>query len=108
MGWPEPPREEMLGMMDESEISQLWTDLIHELMDDTYAGRVHGNRRTYDAGCKGPLCTKAVRDHARRRQNTGISEKYRYIDPLLEFWAPIARARIRLAIESARLSIAGE
>lgn len=108
MGWPQPPDEAMLGPMEDSEIAQLWTDLIQELMDERYAGRVHGNRRTYDSGCKGPLCTKAVRDHARRRQNTGMSERYRYIDPLLEFWSPIAKARLQTALDAVRVLLVQE
>jgi len=80
-------------MLDD-ELSELWNDLIHELLDESYIGRRHENRRTYDAGCHGPLCRKATREHGRRRASTKPSERYQTIDAILEFWYPIAAQRI--------------
>ena len=100
MAFPQPP-EEMLGTLEDFEVAELWTCLIQELMDEAYAGRTHNNRRTYDAGCRGPLCLMATRHHARRRQGTGPSDRYKYVDMLLQFWVPIARQRIIAAQRAA-------
>jgi hypothetical protein len=81
------------GLSDE-ELSELWTTLVMELMNPTYAGRTHQNRRTADAGCKGPLCRKAVREHGRRRMGTSPNERFKYVDEILTYWHPIAVKRI--------------
>lgn len=91
-----PSRLHDNGMTD-AELSDLWHKLIVELLDTEYAGRTHGSRRTYDAGCKGPLCSKGVREHARRRNSTGPNVRYKFVDPILEFWTPIATERIASA-----------
>lgn len=78
------------------ELEQLWYEVVKELTDPEYRNRTHGSRRTCEAGCNGPLCRKAVRDHGRRRQQSQPSEKYRYIDPILEFFKRDAEQQIRL------------
>lgn len=84
--------------MTDVELAKLWSDLIRELMNPNLSGRTHGNRRTYDAGCQGPLCMKAVRENARRRREHGTSEKYLFVDQILAFWYP----RAAMAIQDAR------
>ncbi len=76
------------------ELADLWKALIIELMDEDYIGRRHENRRTYDAGCHGPMCRKAIREHGRRRASTQPSEKYATLDAILEYWYPLAKDRI--------------
>lgn len=76
------------------ELEELWRELVVELMADRFAGRTHGNRRTYDAGCTGPMCRKDVREHGRRRNKTTPSERYKYLDLILEVWYPIAMDRV--------------
>jgi len=77
----------------------LWNELIVEFLDDDYAGRTHGHRRTYDAGCKGPACRKAARDHSRRRNKSEPSDETKALDALIEAWVPVVVGRIILARE---------
>lgn len=84
------------GLTDQ-ELTDLWHQLIVELLDTEFITRTHQNRRTYDAGCKGPLCSKATREHSRRRSSGQPNERYVYIDSILEAWKPVAEARIAAA-----------
>jgi hypothetical protein len=90
----------------ENDLNELWYDLCAELMDNKFAGRTHGNRRTRDAGCEGPLCRKAVREHGRRRNSTAPSARYESLDLLLDTWFPIATARLAQAREKILQQIA--
>lgn len=83
--------------MPDSELAELWHALVVELLDSDYIGRAHQNRRTYDAGCQGPLCRKAAREHSRRRISAEPKLKYVYLDGILDAWKPVAEARIRVA-----------
>lgn len=95
MSWPALPDELDGHDMTDSELAELWHKLIVELLDTDYIGRTHHNRRTYDAGCKGPLCGKAVREHGRRRQQVQApSQRYFWIDQIIAYWHPIAVKRI--------------
>lgn len=78
-------------------LDALWFELCMELADVKLMGRTHGNRRTYDAGCSGPMCIKATREHSRRRTQSKASGKYYWIDPILDVWYPIALERLREA-----------
>lgn len=78
-------------------LDRLWFELCMELADIKLMGRTHGNRRTYDAGCSGPMCGRAVREYARRRSSGSATGKYRWIDPILELWYPVAEERLREA-----------
>lgn len=42
-------------------------DVNDELSNPRLANRTHGSRATYALGCRGPLCSIAERDRARRR-----------------------------------------
>jgi hypothetical protein len=75
----------------------LWFQLCMELADLNFMGRTHGNRRTYDAGCGGPMCMKATREYARRRSSAQPSGKYFWIDPILDIWYPVALGRLEEA-----------
>lgn len=93
MGIPELPERFIDHGMTEQELGELWHALIVELLDNEYTNRTH-NKRTYDAGCRGPLCRKATREAGRRRHKTAIHEKYLFVDPILDFWLPLATERI--------------
>lgn len=97
MSVPDVPFDLRDHGLGNDELAELWQKLVVELLDTRFSGRTHCNRRTYDAGCRGPLCGKAVREHGRRRNQTTPNEKYRYIDAILEYWRPIAVARIEAA-----------
>lgn len=100
MSWPEVPFDVTEHGLSDEELAELWHALIVELLNTELSGRTHHNRRTYDAGCRGPLCSKSTREYARRRNATAPNEKYRYIDPILDYWYPVAMQRIHNARES--------
>lgn len=77
----------------------VWNEIIKELLDEEYLGRTHGNRRTYDVGCKGPICRKAARDHARRRNQSEPTPDMKQLDLLIEAWTSVAVGRIVWARE---------
>lgn len=81
----------------EIDLDELWNGICTELVHNDYFNRTHGNRRTYDAGCHGPVCGKSARVHARRRTSTVPSERYRYIDPIIDWWYEVARSRLDAA-----------
>jgi hypothetical protein len=86
------------GALDEAQLGELWHQICVEVMDEKYAGRMHGNRRTYDAGCQGPACKKASREHGRRRTQVATpSAKYQYVDLIVAAWFPVATDRVAKA-----------
>jgi hypothetical protein len=78
----------------EINLEVLWKTLCQEILDRKYANRTHGHRRTYDAGCHGPACSRASRDHVRRRSGNGASEYYLAYDAIVAYWYPIAITRV--------------
>jgi hypothetical protein len=61
-----------------------------ELANKQFVGKIHGRRSTRNAGCTGPLCKKALRDHGRqimreiRETTTGHRRSaYSEVEPLL-------------------------
>lgn len=97
MSVPTLPEDLIDHGMTDDELADLWHKLVVELLNSQYSGRTHHNRRTYDAGCRGPLCCKSVREYGRRRSQTSPNEKYKYIDPILDHWKPVAVERIEVA-----------
>ncbi len=93
---PTLPEDLRDGEIYGEELVNLWKALIIELMDEDYIGRRHENRRTYDAGCHGPMCRKAIREHGRRRASTQPSEKYATLDAILDYWYPKAKEQIAI------------
>lgn len=47
-------------------------DITAELTDPAHLNRTHGSDPTYDAGCRGPLCSKA---HADKKFSRSIRQK---------------------------------
>lgn len=92
--WPEIPQDLIDHGLDDDELQELWRELIVELLDEEYANRTHGSSRTYDAGCRGPMCKKSVRERSRRRNQVNASERYKYVELIIEYWYPIAEARV--------------
>jgi hypothetical protein len=78
----------------EIDLEAVWQALCKEILDRKYANRTHGNRRTYDAGCHGPACSRASRDHVRRRSGNGASEYYLAYDAIVAYWYPVALTRV--------------
>lgn len=90
------------GMFD---LEQIWYEVCEELLNRNLQGRTHGNSRTYDAGCSGPICRKATRDRARRRTTSKPREEYVYLDAILEFFRPIAEELIEDAYKGILLTL---
>lgn len=99
MGYPVLPSALSDHLLDNQDLSDLWRELIVEILDADYQSRTHGNRRTYDVGCHGPMCSKAVREHGRKRTGTEPSERYKQLDPIIDHWRPIAEAMVLQAYE---------
>ena len=95
---PKIPKSVPDDALTESELAQLWHELCVEVMDEKFAGRTHSNRRTYDAGCLGPACKKAGREHGRRRTQVATpSAKYQHVDLIIAAWFPVATDRLAQA-----------
>lgn len=78
--------------------SELWIEVLTELQDEEYAKRSHHNVGTYDQGCRGPLCRKALREHPRRKAPHGVTlqvREERVYDPVLDYFHTICKHRIR-------------
>ena len=70
---------------------QLWADCVQEYFNPTYTSRTHFNHKTHQAGCRGPFCMAAMRAMGRKSQGSEPSEKFIYIDRLVQyFWETIA------------------
>lgn len=82
-----------------TEAQELWSDILDELCDENFITRIHHNVGTYDKGCRGPLCRKALREHPKRRTPTGFSgltpREDRLYDPVIEFFHTVAKFRIK-------------
>lgn len=94
---PEGVTEDEYSFSDQA---ALWHLIITELLDEEFAGRTHGNRKTYDSGCKGPICRKAARDHGRRRNQSEPTDEFKRLDLLIQAWTPVAVGRIVWAREN--------
>ena len=79
-----------------AELEDLWYQIVKELTHREYRNRTHGSRRTAEAGCSGPMCKKAVREHSRRRVQGQPSEKYKYVDKLIEYFSAEATQQLEL------------
>lgn len=77
---------------------ELWNEVIRECMDSVYQKRSHHNVGTYDIGCRGPLCRKALREHPRRKRPVATAlqlREERIYDPVLEYFYVVLKHRIR-------------
>jgi hypothetical protein len=72
----------------------VWQAVCRELVDPDYKNRSHHNPKTYNVGCRGPLCRKAIRDYAGRRGNTSTKSRYALVNPLLMFYMQEAQDQI--------------
>lgn len=78
----------------EINLEEVWKALCKEILDREFITRTHGNRRTYDAGCHGPACSRASRERVRRRSGNTASVYYSCYDALVAYWYPVALARV--------------
>jgi hypothetical protein len=77
---------------------ELWSEIMNELLDQRFYKRAHHNTGTYDQGCRGPLCRKALREHSRRKapaETTLLVNEDRIYDPILEYFHTIMKFRIK-------------
>lgn len=87
------------------ELEELWHDIIKELTEKEYRNRTHGSRRTSEAGCSGPVCSKAVREHGRRRTQAQPSERYKYLDPLIDYFCREATRELEIWDQEVRRAL---
>lgn len=79
---------------------EIWTEILVEILENDYINRSHHNVGTYDIGCRGPLCRKALREHPRRRSPTRqplIMREERIFDPVLDYFHVVAKNRLTIA-----------
>lgn len=78
---------------------QIWQHIYEELIAPEHQGRSHHNVGTYDKGCRGPLCTKANREHPRRKVAVTPLQlrQERIYDPVMEYFHTVIKYRIRNA-----------
>ena len=79
---------------------ELWEEVVAEVLDHDYLKRSHHNVGTYDQGCRGPLCRKALREHPRRKSPAGTVlqlREERIYDPVLEYFHVVMKHRVRVA-----------
>lgn len=76
---------------------ELWVLILDEVCDKEYLSRIHHNVGTYDVGCRGPLCRKALREHPRRKTKPPAytPQADRIYDPIIEFFHTVAKYRVR-------------
>jgi len=95
--YPELPPE--LGVTDPevlADLPELWRAVCEELLDEKFKTRTHLNRKTYEVGCHGPLCTKANRDFVYRMSERDKITRHRArrFDTALLFFYVTAERRI--------------
>lgn len=66
------------------ELISMWVECVEEYFDESYAKRTHHNARTYQHGCRGPLCTAANRAQTRSRHGHVATGKFAILDPIIE------------------------
>lgn len=103
---PPVPREIFDLALDDADLTytlrcqELWVEVLDECLDTEYRRRTHHNVGTYDQGCRGPLCRKALREHPKRKRGVVSSltlREERIYDPVLEYFHVVARHRYRKA-----------
>lgn len=77
------------------ELEQLWHDILLELTDKRFVNRTHGNPRTAEAGCSGPICRKGRREFSRRRRgNSRPQTRFLLLDPIIDYFKVQASASL--------------
>lgn len=78
-------------------LEELWDGILTELCDPRWVTRSHNSTGTYDKGCRGPLCRKALRENSRRKsdgEDMLSTVAYLRLDPIMEFYHVIAKLRL--------------
>lgn len=106
---PDIPRDIFDLSLDDADLTynlrcaELWDEVSAEVLNQEYFKRSHQNVGTYDKGCRGPLCRKALREHPRRKSPAGgalLLREERVYDPVLEYFHVVIKHRIRLVQQS--------
>lgn len=101
---PQVPSEIFNVALDDADLTyemrcqELWKEVCEEVLDPEFRKRAHHNVGTYDQGCHGPLCRKALREHPRRKSPAGTAlqlREERIYDPVLEYFHTVIKHRIR-------------
>jgi hypothetical protein len=103
---PEVPTDIFNVALDDADLTytlrceELWSEVVIEVLDREFTKRAHHNVGTYDQGCHGPLCRKALREHPRRKSPAGTAlqlREERIYDPVLEYFHTVIKHRVRAA-----------
>lgn len=86
-------------------LTELWKRCATEYTDTEYARRTHFSHKTYQAGCRGPLCVTASRQAARRNSGSAPREDLVWLEPIIEFFFAELNRLHDLSTEAMRAAI---
>lgn len=75
------------------DLEEVWLEVMEELTEYKYRNRTHHNPKTYNVGCRGPLCRKALRDYS-GRHGAKPWPQHRVLNPVLIFFMGEAKKLI--------------
>jgi hypothetical protein len=81
----------------ELECKKLWEEVVEEMTDEDYYWQAHYKKSTFESGCRGPVCSKYIRDASRSRpRSTGLHRfrEVRIYDPIIDFYKIVALKRV--------------
>lgn len=82
----------------DAECDAIWKEVLEEFFDPEHSSRSHHSVGTYNSGCRGPLCRKALREHPRRRSPISSIRQLReerIFDPVMEYFHMVLKYRVR-------------
>ena len=103
---PDIPSDIFNAALDDADLTyalrckELWEEVLEEFFNEDFELRAHHNTGTYDQGCRGPLCRKALREHPRRKKpDTGTLQmrEERIYDPVIEYFHVVIKHRARIS-----------
>lgn len=83
--WGQYPPEAAFRDVDEcvAFLNIVWIEIAREYNSGLYGNRTHGNERTYNEGCRGPVCRLGAREANRARKNQVATGRYVWLDKVI-------------------------
>jgi hypothetical protein len=89
-------------------LDNLWFECAQEWNDPRFLTRTHGNHKTYQAGCKGPICAMGMREVSRQRTNAEPRKPFVWLDPIINEYLEIMKEQEEIALKQVRERMASE
>lgn len=87
-------------------VDVLWRGVFEEFYDTEWSNRQHGNIKTYQAGCRGFICSRASRFVYRQKTGAAPQGLFNWVDPIIEYFTCIVEdyheEQIRIAKKEAQ------